>query len=170
MGGGKVRPTCGGPTVLDARHGCGRDKNRAAPIGPHASLSAMAHQPRIAEALTELAAEAPVALTVRGDCMVPLLTDGQRVEVKAARRYWPGDVIAFSSPTGELVVHRVIGYRSRRGRVVLQTRADASGTLDQPVAPARVLGRVEGLRVGAGARLRALWRFARLALGGHLPG
>ena len=101
--------------------------------------------------------------------MVPLLADGQTVEIAGARRYRPGDVIAFASADGGLVVHRVIGYRPRRGRLLLQTRADASGRLDPPVEPARVLGRVRGPRVAVRDRVRALWRFARLGLGGRLP-
>lgn len=123
----------------------------------------------LAEALGRMASEAPVRLIVRGGCMRPLLDEGQAVEIRQARRYWPGDVVAFPSPAGRLVVHRVIGYRPRRGRLWLQTRADASGTLDPPVAPRRVLGRVLGVAVPARDRLRALWRFGRLWAAGQLP-
>ncbi len=129
----------------------------------------MSATPLLGEALRQLAAEEPVRLTVRGDCMRPLLVDGQAVTVAGARRYRPGDVVAWTAASGGgLVVHRVIGYRWRGGRPCLQTRADASGTLDPPVDPERVIGRVVDPPLPA-RRLRNLWRFARLWLGGHLP-
>ena len=128
----------------------------------------MSTTPIVGTALREMAAEAPLRLTVRGDCMRPLLVDGQEVTVAGAARYWPGDVVAFASPAGSLVVHRVIGWRRRGGRLLVQTRADDSGTLDPAVDPARVIGRVVDPVVPA-KRLRSLWRFARLRAGGHLP-
>ena len=48
------------------------------------------------EGLREMAREQPIALTVRGGGMAPLLADGERVEVAPARIYWPGDVIRIS--------------------------------------------------------------------------
>ncbi|HXO41719.1 MAG TPA: S24 family peptidase, partial [Thermoanaerobaculia bacterium] len=50
---------------------------------------------RVAAALRELARELPLAVTVRGECMAPRLHDGDRVAVAPARRYWPGDIVAF---------------------------------------------------------------------------
>ena len=122
----------------------------------------------VGSALRQMAAAEPVRLTVRGDCMRPVLEPGREVTVAGSARYLPGDVVAFDSGAGSLVVHRVIGYRWRQGRLVLQTRADASGTLDSPVDPQRVIGRVVEPRVPA-SRLRSLWRFLRLWTGRHLP-
>lgn len=129
----------------------------------------MSASPLLGDALRQLAAEEPLRLAVRGDCMRPLLVDGQGVTVVGARRYRPGDVVAFAAGDGGLVVHRVIGYRSRGGRLFLQTRADASGTLDRPFDPASVIGRVVEPAI-APRRLRSIWRFVRLWLGGRLPG
>ncbi len=130
------------------------------------------HQP-ILTALREMAADGPVRLRVKGDCMQPLLRDGDPIEVSMAERYFPGDIVAFWSDTNKMTVHRMIGYRWTRQGLKLQTRADAAGTLDRPISQTRVIGRVlsgrETIRVTLPDRLRAMARFARLLLGGRLP-
>ena len=82
--------------------------------------------------------------------------------------YWPGDILAFRSASGELRVHRLIGYRRMGGRRLLQMRADATGTLDLPIEPQRVIGKVVGTpqpyTVPAAQRVSALARFMRLRL------
>lgn len=127
-------------------------------------------------ALRDLARERPVALTVRGGCMAPLVADGERVEVAPARRYWPGDVLVFRAGDGRLLAHRLLGYRLLAGRLALVTRGDGCPCADAPVAPERVLGRVvrraspggggEALPVSPAERLRAAAGFLRLGLGG----
>ncbi|HEV3077770.1 MAG TPA: S24/S26 family peptidase, partial [Thermoanaerobaculia bacterium] len=72
---------------------------------------------RVAAALRELARELPLAVTVRGECMAPRLRDGDRVAVAPARRYWPGDIVAFHTPQGRLALHRLLGYRLAAGRL-----------------------------------------------------
>jgi Peptidase S24-like len=121
--------------------------------------------------LRHLAREAPLTCRVRGSSMAPLLADGDRVEVAARRRYWPGDVLAFEGADGRLVVHRLVGYRPGRRGWRLVTWGDAAPAADVPVAAVRVLGRVVGgqgsprvARVSPAWRLRALGRFAAAAL------
>ena len=114
-------------------------------------------------ALRGLAREAPLDVVVRGDCMLPLLADGDRVRVVAARVYWPGDVLVFRAPDGRLLAHRLLGYRPWAGGLALVTRGDACVVHDAPVPLAAVLGRVEGIHPGVACRLRSFLRFVALA-------
>lgn len=111
------------------------------------------------EALRGLAREGPVEVSVRGDCMDPVLADGDRVRVAAARFYAPGDVIVFRAADGRLTAHRLLGYRVHRGRMALVTRGDGCGVHDPPVPLAAVLGRVEAARPRLARRARALAGF-----------
>jgi hypothetical protein len=123
-------------------------------------------------ALRDLAREAPLALTVRGECMAPQLRDGQRIEIAPARIYWPGDIVAFATPQGPIAVHRLLGYRLLRGRLACVTRGDNCSGADSPVPPSRLLGRAAG-RPGATGRCRALLGFGALlwqAARRRLPG
>ena len=125
------------------------------------------------DGLKALAADEPLTLNVSGQCMEPAIPDGTEIVVSPRTRYWPGDVIAFRSAAGELRVHRLIGYRWREGRLLLQTRADASGTLDEPFPKQRVIGRVVAATRAAALvtprdRLKSVARFVRLRLRGAL--
>jgi hypothetical protein len=114
------------------------------------------------EALRELAREGPIAVRVRGSCMAPRLADGSSVEIAAASFYWPGDVVAVAAPDGRLLLHRLLGYRLRGGRLACVTRGDAATGHDQPAAPDRLLGRTLD-RPAPADRLRAMATFLHLA-------
>jgi len=120
----------------------------------------------VTEGLKALAEEHPLALVVKGHCMAPRLEPGSEIIVSPRRRYWPGDILAFRSRQSELRVHRLIGFHRRNSRLLLQTRADASGTLDPPLLPEQVIGRViagpRAARVSLADRLTAAARFVRL--------
>ncbi len=124
-------------------------------------------RPGLFQALREMARESPVELTVRGSCMAPRLADGERVQIVAARRYWPGDVVAFQAPDGRLRLHRLLGYRPASGQLACVTQGDHCPCHDDPVPLDRVLGRIvepatPPLRRLAG-RARAVVAFVRLA-------
>jgi hypothetical protein len=121
------------------------------------------------EGLREMAREQPVALTVRGGGMAPLLVDGERVEVAPARIYWPGDVIVFQAADFRLQLGRLLGYRVRAGRLACVTGGDGHPCHDATVPFVRLLGRVVGpgdrrRLAGPSVRLLALLAFVRLAL------
>jgi hypothetical protein len=113
--------------------------------------------------LRELAAEFPLPLTVRGVCMGPRLVDGTDIRVAPRRRYWPGDVVAFRSAEGPLLVHRALGPWRRAGRWHLLAQGDALSRPDAPVPLDHLLGRVcDAPRLtGWRDRLRAVARWAR---------
>ena len=117
----------------------------------------------VAAALRELARELPLAVTVRGECMAPRLRDGDRVAVAPARRYWPGDVVAFHTPQGRLALHRLLGYRLAAGRLACVTQGDRCSRPDPPLAPERLLGRA-AVRPSARERARAALALLALAL------
>jgi tRNA threonylcarbamoyladenosine modification (KEOPS) complex Pcc1 subunit len=112
--------------------------------------------------LRELARERPVPLRVRGSCMAPLVADGSRVEIAPAGFYWPGDVVAIAAPDGRLLLHRLLGYRLRGGRLACVTRGDACDSADPAVGPHQLLGRTLP-RPAPAERLRAVAAFVRLA-------
>jgi hypothetical protein len=118
----------------------------------------------VAAALRELARELPLAVTVRGDCMAPHLRDGDRVAVAPARRYWPGDVVAFHTREGRIALHRLLGYRLLAGRLACVTRGDRCSLPDAPLAPERLLGRA-AVPPSLGERVRAVLSLLALALG-----
>jgi hypothetical protein len=119
--------------------------------------------PVVAAALRDLAWERPLAVTVRGDCMAPGLRDGDLVAVAPARRYWPGDVVAFHTPQGRIAVHRLLGYRLLGGRLACVTRGDNCVRADVPLAPGRLLGRA-AVPSRPADRARALLALLGLAL------
>jgi hypothetical protein len=117
-------------------------------------------------ALRDLAREHPVEVTVRGGCMAPLLADGERVAVAPARHYWPGDVVVFQAADGQLLVHRLLGWRPWEGAFACVTRGDGCPCHDAPVPASRLLGRVIAparARAAASDRLRAVFSFLRIA-------
>ena len=135
-------------------------------------MTAGTSPPAVFAALRGLAREGPVEVTIRGGCMAPLLADGSRARVAAARLYLPGDVVVFRAADGRLLAHRLLGYRLHAGRFALVTRGDACPVHDAPVPFDAVLGSVEGTRPSPALRLRAALRFLGLALGrsGRPPG
>ena len=147
----------------------------ALPPAPPRRAAAAVTDPgaRVAAALRELAREQPLAVTVRGECMAPRLRDGDRVSVAPARRYWPGDIVAFHTPQGRLALHRLLGYRLAGGRLACVTRGDRCGRPDPPLAPERLLGRAAVRptpRDRAGAALALLALALRAAGRRLLPG
>lgn len=114
-------------------------------------------------AIRALAAQGPIAATVRGGSMAPLLLDGDRVAIGRARFYLPGDVVAFHAADGRLIVHRLLGYRLHHGRLACVTRGDAAPLPDPPVPLDRLLGRVVGPRVSLRARGAAMAAMAAIA-------
>jgi hypothetical protein len=120
--------------------------------------------PAVFEALRRFAREGPVEVVVRGDCMAPLLADGDRVRVAARRFYWPGDVLVFRAADGRLLAHRLLGCRPWSGSLALVTRGDACAAHDAPVPLAAVLGRVDAARPRPAVRARSLLRFLGLVL------
>lgn len=108
-------------------------------------------------ALREAARGERISIVVRGDCMQPQLRDGDAVDIRAKRVYWPGDVIVFRTRAGVLAVHRVLGWRAAG----VVTRGDHCVDHDPPVARDAILGAV-CMRVTLRDRVKALVRLARI--------
>ncbi len=123
-------------------------------------------------ALQALAAEAPLPMRVRGDCMAPLVQDGAWVAIAGpASRYWPGDVVAVRTDGRGLALHRVLGAYWRRGTWRYLTQGDRSLRPDRAVTAAEILGRIGGgdcsprlIQVPPWHRAWALGRFATVIL------
>ena len=123
---------------------------------------------RLLRGVRELTGEGPLGARVRGGSMAPLLADGDRVELAPARWPLPGDLVAFETGDGRLVVHRLLGYRWTAGGIACVTQGDASPAPDPPVPRSRLLGRVVAparALPSPARRARALGALARRALG-----
>jgi hypothetical protein len=128
-------------------------------------------RPLVTPALRDLARAQPIELVISGHCMQPGIGPGSRVQVRARRAYWPGDILVFEAVDGRLLAHRLVGYRWWPVRGLrLVTCADAAARGDAPIEPRRVIGRVCGGEVDTAVsaiplaeRLRALARFATLS-------
>lgn len=124
---------------------------------------------KLLRALRELAVEEPLRLKVTGHCMSPLVGEGDFVEVSAAKFYWPGDVLAFRSTDGRLLLHRLIGYWRLSSRLGLLTQGDVCTSCEAAFDFDRVIGKVSGgecsrslIIVPLTHRLWATGRFVRL--------
>jgi signal peptidase I len=110
--------------------------------------------------LRDLAAGEAVSVRVVGGCMEPLLARGEAIRVERRRRYWPGDVLVFRSPAGDLTAHRVLGWRPAG----IVTQGDGCDVHDAPVSRDAVIGAVAGVRIRRRSRVWAAARFARIVM------
>jgi hypothetical protein len=95
------------------------------------------------------AAARPMEIRVTGSSMGAAIPTGARVAVIAACRPRRGEVWAFVSEAGQVVVHR---FRRRRDGV-LWFQGDGNDRIDRPVTPEMLIGRVASLEV-AGRRTK----------------
>lgn len=112
--------------------------------------------------LTELAAQGPVRVQIRGGCMEPTVADGDSVDVQRSRVYVPGDILAARTRDGRLVAHRFLGYVPTPRGVAYAMQADHSATADGLVLGDDVLGKVVSARPASVDRVRAAGRFVQL--------
>ncbi len=116
---------------------------------------------RIGEALRGMAQSEPVSVRIKGNCMSPLVTDGQHVTLESRSLYIPGDVIGMCMPDGQLTLHRCIGYSVDSRGVRLLTQADNATAPDPAVPLSRVIGKLAGHRPRATERTNAAFKCAR---------
>jgi len=103
-----------------------------------------------------MATPSDLRVPVKGTSMLPVLRDGDEVTVRPARLYWPGQVLVFIDPHGQVWVHRLLGAKLSGGRWLLHLKGDNVPKLDPPTERGRVLGRVVAVR--SGGRERPLGR------------
>ena len=106
----------------------------------------------------------PMPVTIRGDCMVPLLNDGDRVMIKHSRFYMPGDILVYCNSSGDLISHRMLGYYIWKGKWRLLIKADNVLQPDRGVTSKHVLGKVLNSSPGIWIRLRSFGFFMRYTL------
>lgn len=102
------------------------------------------------------------ACRLEGNCMSPLLNEGDTLVVEyGARELRCGDIVVFR--TGDrLGVHRVVGFADRAAGRQVVLKGDQCRRPIAPVPRERVIGRVVEA-VGSNGRLRMNTNLARLA-------
>lgn len=96
-------------------------------------------------------------LTAEGESMRPTIDPGSALLVAAHARPRPGEVWAFVTDDGGLVVHRYW----RRNDSGLVFRGDGNDHADAPVRPDQLVGRID---LGRLDRIRGLARLAAIAV------
>jgi len=108
-------------------------------------------------------------LTVRNQCMAPLLCDGDTVQTERGKHYYPGDVVVVPR-RGQLAIHRLLGYRRYQGNWCAVTAGDHSPSLDDPTPMNTILGKViaggrpEASRIPTLHRVQATGRYLSFGL------
>ncbi|MEO1063907.1 MAG: S24/S26 family peptidase [Actinomycetota bacterium] len=127
-------------------HGIARRVAWSRPAGSHPHPSA---------ALLRARSTAPGGLQLHaaGSSMLPTIAAGTSVDVEAQPRPRSGEIWAFVTDDGQVVVHRHV----RPGREGHTFRGDANEHTDAPVRPDQLVGRVD---LGPVDRLRGLRRIA----------
>ena len=120
----------------------------------------------IATGLSQMISEEELSLTAHGQCMEPIIRDGETVTLARVRVPWPGDIVAVLDDYNRVRVHRVLGYRplwrDRRPLLALVTRADNERWVDPPTPMSRLIGRVAGIGRRSAPTVRLQQRFAAL--------
>lgn len=114
--------------------------------------------------LRDLAGRELVRVRVRGNCMDPVVRDGELVSVRRRFGYLPGDVVVFRLPGGGLAAHRLIGLRPHQGRLAAVTKGDHCSTHDGPLPFDSIIGSVADRTVTPMRRLHALGTLVRLTV------
>ena len=119
----------------------------------------------------------------KGHSMHPFVQDGDIIVVEPTEfsHLRLGDIVLYHVSEEAVLAHRIVGRMQRDGTDYLFTRGDAVWSLDGPISPAQILGRVTAIERhgrliqvhGKGRRwlslvysnARVLYRCARAAFG-----
>ncbi len=99
---------------------------------------------QIDKSLRSFANEQPIPVTVSGDCMAPLFSDGACLHISPEKMYWPGDIIVFRRWDRQLVSHRLLAYYRRHGEKRYLTQPDSGSRPDSAITVDQILGKVVG--------------------------
>jgi signal peptidase I len=104
---------------------------------------------------------------VTGDSMHPLIRRGDRAHIQGCnpRDLSAGDIITFRNDD-LYITHRLLWTRTRGNVIELITKGDNEITIDPPVSPTHIIGKVIAIgRADRTIRLEALfWRFVNRLL------
>ena len=102
-------------------------------------------QQAVCELLSSQTGEEVFTLSVSGNCMDPLIRDGDQLLVTPCSRYFPGDLLVFADGGSRLVVHRLLGWIPGRNGMRTMTKADNRSSIDVLIEPQHLLGRVQSI-------------------------
>ncbi len=94
--------------------------------------------------LRSLAKEEAIPVSVSGNCMQPLFSDGAFLEIKPAKIYWPGDILVFRRWDNQLISHRLLSFYYRNGKLKFLTQPDNGPIPDSSISSDQILGKVTG--------------------------
>lgn len=106
----------------------------------------------------ELSRSQHIRVRMSGTTMRPTIDDGDLITIEAIdpTTIRPHDIVLYTSSSGTVVVHRVIGFETRAGCTYAIVRGDRSEYFDAPVPLTQVLGRVVTIERQATGRVISL--------------
>lgn len=96
-------------------------------------------------AIRDILRDSVLTMEVTGDSMAPCIRRGDKVRIRRARWYLPGDVVAYVDAHNQTVLHRLLGFRLslRPASALVVTKGDNTNARDSPFPAQRILGRVD---------------------------
>lgn len=90
----------------------------------------------------QIAVDDCLTMTIRGDCMKPVLFDGETIRVTKKRVYLPGDILVFQGAARNFTCHRFLGYALTLKGIRVMTKADNGDQCDGLVQIKDIIGKV----------------------------
>ena len=84
----------------------------------------------------------PITFSVAGDCMNPVLQNGDSITVHRTERYLPGDIVVYSDAVRGQVAHRLLGSLRIKGQQKYLITPDHAERPDPLIEASRMLGKV----------------------------
>lgn len=82
-------------------------------------------------------------IRVTGKSMAPFILNGETVTLLKDKEYKLGEIVLFSDYHKNLILHRIIHAKCENfSQAIIQTKGDATGCLDPPIAENMILGKV----------------------------
>jgi hypothetical protein len=121
------------------------------------------------QVLDSLLSESSFSTRIRGDCMMPVISNDSLITVEPHTSLTFGDIMVWRDLSGQMVCHRYLGRFPTRSGVANVSWADNANSPDALVPSSRILGKVTAVNhapvsVSWSGRARAGLRYFRYVI------